>query len=248
MPAPGMNDIVRPAPPRAVPHPPFEFPPATAADDRGRVHVGGELEPSTMLAGYRAGLFPMGRGEAGVIWWSPEPRAVIVPAAAHLSHSLLRARKAFEIRVDTAFAEVVAACAERAPGEFVWITDEVRAAYERLHELGWAHSVEAWLAEGEGEAELAGGLYGIAIGGAFFGESMFHRRRDASKVAFAALLDLLTDAGRDADERLIDCQWLTPHLASLGAVEVPRETYLERLAVALRRPLPPAFGGPAGPA
>ncbi len=191
----------------------------------------------------------MGRKDEGVVWWSPDPRAVVVPSQAHLSHSLRRVRKAFEIRVDTAFAEVVAACAERAPGEFVWITDEVRAAYEALHHLGWAHSVEAWAPAEDGRPELAGGLYGIAIGGAFFGESMFHRRRDASKVAFAGLIDLVSGPGPDATERLIDCQWLTPHMTSLGAIEIARDEYLERLSKALALPPPPAFaarprGGP----
>ena len=223
-------------PPPAVP-----FPAADLADSRGRVHVGGDLEPGTLLAAYRAGLFPMGRHDDEIVWWSPDPRAVITPDRVHLSHSLRRAAKSFEIRVDSAFDDVVRACGERAPGEFVWITDDVRAAFHALHELGWAHSIEAWSPTADGARELVGGLYGIAIGGMFFGESMFHRRRDASKVAFAALVDLLTDGGRDAADRLVDCQWLTPHLASLGASEVTRDEYLARLATAIARPLPQAF-------
>jgi leucyl/phenylalanyl-tRNA--protein transferase len=217
------------------------FPPASSADPQGRVHIGGDLEVPTLLAAYRAGLFPMGRREGGIIWWSPDPRAVIEPDRVHVSHSLRRARKAFEIRVDTAFEAVVIACAERAPGEFVFIDDEVRAAYVALNAAGWAHSVEAWAPGDDGSIELVGGLYGIAMGGMFFGESMFHRRRDASKVAFAALVDLLTDDGRDGEGRLIDCQWLTPHLESLGAANISRDEFLRRVAEGVTRPLPRAF-------
>ena len=147
-----------------------------------------------------------------------------------MTASLRRSCRRFEVRVDTAFADVIAACA--APGRRGrWIDGRIEAAYTHLHELGWAHSVEAWTAQGD----LAGGLYGVAIGGFFAGESMFHRERDASKVALVGLVERLDPAG------LLDVQWLTPHLASLGAIEVARADYLERLPGALARPLPPAF-------
>jgi leucyl/phenylalanyl-tRNA--protein transferase len=151
-----------------------------------------------------------------------------------------QARKRFEIRVDSAFDDVVAACADPGrPG--AWISDDIRRAYHRLHRLGWAHSVEAWTPDGK----LAGGLYGVAIDGLFSGESMFHAPepwgRDASKVALAALVDLLEIDHRP--ERLLDVQWATPHLTSLGAIEVPRTEYLIRLSAALRLPLPAALAG-----
>jgi leucyl/phenylalanyl-tRNA---protein transferase len=158
-----------------------------------------------------------------------------------VSRSLRRSCRRYVIRVNTVFDEVVAACADPGrPGG--WISPEIIRAYERLHRLGWAHSIEAWTPDGQ----LAGGLYGIAIGGFFGGESMFHRQTDASKVALVGLVDLLA-AGEDVDQRLLDLQWRTPHLASLGAVEVPRATYLELLDQSLKLPSPPAFGGPAAP-
>ncbi|HJR24469.1 MAG TPA: leucyl/phenylalanyl-tRNA--protein transferase, partial [Acidimicrobiales bacterium] len=194
------------------------------------------LEPGTLLAAYRSGLFPMpvdGHHGGPMGWWSPDPRGVIPLDGLQVSRSLRAARRRFEVRVDTTFAEVMAACAEpRRPG--AWITDEVAAAYTRLHDLGWAHSVEAWDDEG-----LAGGLYGVAVDGLFAGESMFHHRRDASKVALMALVELLRE---DADERrLLDVQWATDHLRTLGAVEVPRSRYLELLADARQAPLPPRW-------
>jgi leucyl/phenylalanyl-tRNA--protein transferase len=184
--------------------------------------VGGDLRPATLLAAYREGLFPMPL-EGHLVWWSPDPRGILPPRGMVVSRTLRRTRRRFEIRWDTAFADVVDACADlRRPHG--WITREIRDAYVELHELGWAHSVEAWDADG-----LAGGLYGVAIGGLFAAESMFHRASDASKAALAALSDRL---GPDA---LLDVQWLTPHLASLGAVEIAREDYLRRLALALGR-------------
>ncbi|HEY8524228.1 MAG TPA: leucyl/phenylalanyl-tRNA--protein transferase [Acidimicrobiales bacterium] len=215
---------------------PWSFPPASAADEQGLVGVGGDLEPGTVLAAYRAGLFPMplgGRRPLG--WWSPDPRAILPLDGLRVSRSLRRSLRRFELRVDTACAEVIEACADpsRPHG---WITDEVKEAYVRLHRMGWVHSVEAWSLE---DGTLAGGLYGVAIGGLFAGESMFHRRTDASKVALVGLVDLLAEGGRDG--RLLDVQWQTPHLASLGAVEVPRSRYLDLLRRALELPLPPAF-------
>jgi leucyl/phenylalanyl-tRNA--protein transferase len=155
-----------------------------------------------------------------------------------VSRSLRRSARDLEVRVDTAFAEVVAACADprREQG---WIDDGIAAAYQRLHELGWAHSVEAWR-----EGRLVGGLYGVAVGGLFAGESMFHRERDASKVALVGLVDLLHDD--DAADRVLDVQWQTPHLASLGVVEVDRADYLGRLPAALTLPLPAALARAGG--
>jgi leucyl/phenylalanyl-tRNA--protein transferase len=166
-------------------------------------------------------------------WWSPDPRAVLPLDGLRVSRSLRRSCARYELRVDAAFSDVVAACGDAGrPGG--WITAEIRAAYARLHELGWAHSVEAW--DGDG---LVGGLYGVAVGGLFAGESMFHRRLDASKVALVGLVELLQEDG--VAGRLLDVQWTTDHLVSLGAVDVPRADYLERLAVARELPLPPRW-------
>ncbi len=222
----------------------FAFPAPSTADEHGRVVLGGDLQAGTLLAAYRSGLFPMRLSSGDLAWWSPDPRGVLTPAELRVSKSLARTRHQFEIRVDTAFDAVVAACAERAEGEYHWITEEIRAAYGELHRLGWAHSVEAWAAPGPGEpAELVGGLYGVAIGGVFCGESMFHRVRDASKAALVGLVGLVAADGHAG--RLIDCQWLTPHLESLGATEIPRDDYLSRLDAALRLELPAGVRGRA---
>ena len=207
------------------------FPAAETAGLGDFVGAGADLEPGTILAAYRSGMFPMpsARG-APMHWWSPAERGILPLDRLHVSRSLRRSRRRFEIRVDTAFEDVIDASADRRrPGG--WITRDIRVAYLRLHELGWAHSVEAW----EGTS-LAGALYGVAIGGLFAGESMFYRRPDASKVALVALVERLVDAG--ADGRLLDVQWATPHLRSVGAVSVPRAEYLQRLEVALRLPPP----------
>lgn len=211
----------------------WRLPDPAAAADQALVGVGADLEPGTLLAAYRAGLFPMPlRRRIG--WWSPGRRGVIPLDGLRVSRSLRRSLRRFEIRVDTAFDDVVEACAVR--DEQTWITPDIHAAYRELHDLGWAHSVETW----SGDGTLVGGLYGVAIGGLFAGESMFHRETDASKVALVALVRLLADEP-DAGDRVLDTQWLTPHLESLGCVEIPRAEYLERLSVALRLPLPPAF-------
>jgi leucyl/phenylalanyl-tRNA--protein transferase len=206
----------------------WDFPPATSADADGIVGVGADLAPGTILHAYRRGLFPMPLGRGGRLgWWSPEPRGVLPLGGLRVSRSLRRSTRRYEIRVDTAFDEVVRACADpRRPGG--WIDAEIMAGYRRLHDLRWVHSVEAWTPDGE----LAGGLYGVAIGGLFAGESMFHTRTDGSKVALVGLVDRLIEAGAG----LLDVQWLTPHLASLGAVAIPRSTYLERLADAVATP------------
>ena len=225
---------VQPPPPR------WAFPPVDAADEDGLVGLGADLEPGTILAAYRLGMFPMplgGRGPLG--WWSPDPRAVIPLDGLRVSRSLRRSLRNFEIRVDTAFDEVIDACGDpsRPHG---WISPDIRAAYRRLHELGWVHSVEAWTVD-DHDGRLAGGLYGVAIGGLFAGESMFHRRTDASKAALVGLVDLLREGGSAG--RVLDVQWMTPHLASLGAVDVPRDEYVRRVAAAVGLPLPPAFTG-----
>ncbi|MGH9054809.1 MAG: leucyl/phenylalanyl-tRNA--protein transferase [Acidimicrobiales bacterium] len=209
---------------------------AVAAGDNEVVGVGADLEPGTLLAAYRAGLFPMPARRGRMAWWSPDPRAVIPLSAGGLrvSRSLRRSCGRFEIRVDTAFDAIIDACADkRRPG--AWIDRDIQRAYRRLHELGWVHSVEAWDARGN----LAGGLYGVAIGGFFAGESMFHWQTDASKVALVGLVERL----RSASASLLDVQWATPHLVSLGAVPVSRARYHELLAAALRLPQPEVFGG-----
>jgi leucyl/phenylalanyl-tRNA---protein transferase len=223
---------------------PIEPPPspwlfADPDDDRydDLVGLGADLEPGTLLAAYRRGLFPMPgeRRRDPLLWFSPVSRGVLPLDGLRVSKSLRRSVRDFEIRVDTRFDEVVAACGDpRRPQG--WIDDRIRAAYGELHRLGWAHSVEAWR-----DGRLAGGLYGVAVAGLFAGESMFHRETDASKVALVGLVDLLRDAY--ADRRLLDVQWSTPHLASLGVVEVARGDYVARLADALEVPLPAAFGG-----
>lgn len=188
--------------------------------------MGADLEPGTVLAAYRRGLFPMPVGDR-LGWWSPDPRGVLPLDGLRVTRSLRRSCRRFHLQVDTAFAQVVDACADERR-EHGWITPEVKDAYERLHELGWAHSVEAWSDDGR----LVGGLYGMAIGGLFAGESMFHHERDASKVALVGLVSLLVEHGA----RLLDVQWQTPHLASLGVVEIARADYLARLAPAVEGP------------
>jgi leucyl/phenylalanyl-tRNA---protein transferase len=218
----------------------WSFPGPDRLDDSDDlVAAGADLAPGTVLAAYRRGMFPMPSGTRGdpMYWWSPVRRGVLPVRGMRVSRSLRRSARDYEIRVDAAFEEVLDACADprRDSG---WIDPEIRAAYLRLHQLGWVHSVEAWR-----DGRLAGGLYGVAIGGLFAGESMFHRERDASKVALLGLCRMLDD--QLWSTRLIDAQWCTPHLASLGAVEIPRQEYLARLAVALRLPLP-RFADPQG--
>jgi leucyl/phenylalanyl-tRNA--protein transferase len=183
-----------------------------------------------LLAAYRRGLFPMRVQRKGPLgWWSPDPRAVIPLDGLYVSRSLRKSCRRFEVRVDTSFRLVMEECAEpsRPAG---WIDEEFVAAYTRLYELGWAHSVEVWTKADK--STLVGGVYGVAIGGLFAGESMFHRQRDASKVALVALVDRLNAGGGT----LFDVQWLTPHLASLGAVEIERSEYLERVTAAVAQP------------
>lgn len=199
------------------------------------VAIGADLEPGTLLAAYRCGLFPMPSGDAGdqPMWFLPVRRGVLPLDELKVSRSLRRSARTMEIRVNTAFDEVIAACGDPSRPH-AWIDSDILAAYTALHRLGWAHSVEAWR-----DGELVGGLYGIAVGGLFAGESMFHRATDASKVALLGLVELMRD--EHADHRLLDVQWSTDHLASLGVVEVSRGDYAEMLACALELPSPVAF-------
>ena len=199
--------------------------------------VGADLAPGTVLAAYRRGLFPMDVGARGPLgWWSPDPRGVLPLDRLHRSRSLRRSCRRLRTTVDEAFEAVVEGCADPARPHG-WITPAVRAAYTGLHRWGWAHSVEVWDSSGD----LVGGVYGLEIGGLFAGESMFHRVDDASKVALVGLVDRLGGAAGARAGRLFDVQWLTPHLASLGAVALPRAAYLAALRRALR--LPAVLGG-----
>jgi leucyl/phenylalanyl-tRNA--protein transferase len=207
---------------------------AAAAGEGEIIGVGADLEPGTLLAAYRHGLFPMPARRGVVAWWSPDPRGIIPLSSLRISRSLRKSCARFEIRVDHDFDQVIEACADR-HRQGAWISRDIKKGYRRLHQLGWVHSVEAWSPSGE----LAGGLYGVSIGGLFAGESMFHRQTDASKAALVGLASLLQAGGAS----LLDVQWLTPHLESLGAAAVPRSRYHELLAGALARPLPAAFSG-----
>ncbi len=211
----------------------WRLPEADSADEREICGVGADLEPGTLLAAYRAGIFPMRLGRNGALaWWSPDPRGVIPLDGVHVSRSLRRSQRRFELRINTEFETVMRACADpRRPHG--WIDESFVAAYVALHELGWAHSIETWH-----EGELVGGLYGVAIGGLFAGESMYHRASDASKVALLNTAELLAAGGAT----LFDVQWVTPHLESLGAVEMPRPEYLRRVEAAITLP------GPSWPA
>jgi leucyl/phenylalanyl-tRNA--protein transferase len=184
------------------------------------------IEPELLLQGYRLGVFPMAMEDDSIAWFSPDPRAIIPLEDFHVPHALRRLwrQKFFEIKIDNRFGEVIRACAKR---KDTWINSEIIESYERLHELGRAHSVEGW-----SKGKLAGGLYGVAIGGAFFGESMFHRVTDASKIALVALVEHL----RERKFALLDTQWLTPHLQQFGAVEISRNHYLRLLRRAVELP------------
>jgi leucyl/phenylalanyl-tRNA---protein transferase len=207
--------------------------------------VGADLAAGTLLAAYRQGLFPMrlqARGPIGLGplgWWSPDPRGIVPLDGLHVSRSLRRSQRRFEIRVDSAFVDVMRGCADpkRPHG---WIDRKFIGAYSELHELGWAHSVETWQIDEHGHDTLVGGLYGVAIGGLFAAESKFHRVTDASKVAVVALVDLMHAGGGT----LLDVQWTTPHLASLGAINVSRARYLELVADAVAQPSMTTFPDP----
>src|SRR5437588_362277 len=184
------------------------------------------IDSELLLQGYRLGIFPMAMEEDSIAWFSPDPRAIIPLENFHVPHALRRVarKKVFEIKIDYCFGDVIRACAKR---KDTWINREIIESYERLHELGHAHSVEAW-----SKNKLAGGLYGVAIGGAFFGESMFHRVTDASKIALVALMERLCAR----KFILLDTQWLTPHLQQFGGIEISRNHYLRLLRRAVELP------------
>ncbi|MBL8447308.1 MAG: leucyl/phenylalanyl-tRNA--protein transferase [Zoogloeaceae bacterium] len=214
---------------------PPHFPPLSAAmrEPNGLLAAGGDLTPEWLIEAYRHGIFPWYNAGEPILWWSPDPRMVLYPAKVRISRSLRRRLRGneYEVRCDSAFAEVVQACAApRRPGGGTWITEEMRLAYLAMHELGYAHSVECWQ-----EGELVGGLYGMAFGAAFFGESMFCRATDASKIALAHLARHLDRKGF----AVIDCQMETAHLASLGAERIPRTDFVAMLnAIIPRGPAP----------
>lgn len=199
------------------------LPDPTRADRHGFVAVGADLEPGTLAAAYRGGLFPMPFGRRRVGWWSPDPRGVLPLDRLNVTRSLRRSRHRFDVRFDTRFTDVMAACADphRPHG---WITPRFMDAYLRLHQQGFAHSVECF----DDAGDLVGGLYGVRMGALFAGESMFHRATDASKVALLHLVEAMQAHGL----WLMDTQWSTPHLASLGVVEISRPRYLELLTQA----------------
>ncbi|MBU6483301.1 MAG: leucyl/phenylalanyl-tRNA--protein transferase [Betaproteobacteria bacterium] len=205
----------------ATPFPPIE---AALTDPDGLLAAGGDLSPARLVDAYRHGIFPWYSDGQPILWWSPDPRMVLHVEEFRVSHSLAKRirRHEFDLRSDTAFDAVIDACANvpRGQGGGTWITTAMVDAYRRLHRLGYAHSVEAWRGD-----ELAGGLYGVALGKVFFGESMFARATDASKVALAALVAQL----RQLDVPLIDCQQETGHLASLGARPIPRKRFARHL-------------------
>lgn len=231
--------------PQPVPPSTWALPDPDSADADGVVGVGADLEPATLVDAYRRGVFPWPHPGMPLPWFSPDPRGVIELERFHVSRSLRRTlrRSGWETTVDRAFSAVVAACAEGRE-EGTWIVPAMARAYQRLHALGWAHSLEVW----DGP-ELVGGVYGVQVGGVFTGESMFHRASDASKVALADLVDRFREAGG----RLLDVQLNTPHLRSLGAVDLPRERFLAILDEASardvrlptgRRPAGRLAGGP----
>jgi leucyl/phenylalanyl-tRNA--protein transferase len=207
------------------------FPDPALAEPDGLLAIGGDLSPERLLTAYAEGIFPWYDERSPILWWSPDPRLVLEPSRLHVSRSLARTirRGAYRVSADAAFEQVIRRCADHPrPGQSgTWITSEMIEAYLRLHRLGFAHSFEAWAG-----SSLAGGLYGVSLGGAFFGESMFADRPDASKVAFARCVEWLAAHG----VALVDCQVRTEHLVSLGAREIPRAEFLVRLPHLLERP------------
>ena len=207
------------------------FPPIDEAEDDGLLAVGGGLTKDRLLAAYSKGIFPWYEAGQPILWWSPDPRMVLIPEELKISRSLRKVlrKQQFEIRFDSAFQQVIKACANfrTQQGERTWIIPEMQRAYMELHQVGFAHSVESWL-----DGELAGGLYGISLGECYFGESMFSTRNNSSKVALVALVDFCKQVGI----KMIDCQMTTAHLLSLGAREIKREVFLKNLKIYLEEP------------
>ncbi|STX51923.1 leucyl/phenylalanyl-tRNA-protein transferase [Legionella busanensis] len=208
---------------------PYTFPDPEKADDQGLLAVGGDLSPTRLLAAYSQGIFPWFDDDYPILWWSPNPRLLLIPQEFKVSPSLKKSlKKPYLYTFDKAFEQVIDACAsvdKRATS--TWITHDMQQAYIELHRLGYAHSVEIWSVD-----KLIGGLYGISLGKAFFGESMFHKERDTSKIALFYLCQLLSGWHFD----FIDCQLPTPHLQSLGAIVVSRHEFLKRLHQTLQHP------------
>tara|TARA_B100001142_G_scaffold21972_1_gene20198 strand:- start:235 stop:930 length:696 start_codon:yes stop_codon:yes gene_type:complete len=211
----------------------YDFPPLDAASPEGLLAIGGDLCPDRILSAYRKGIFPWFSGDQPILWWSPNPRAVLLPSKIRISRSLKKniRNRGFRITTDRAFVDVVKECAkDREQQKGTWITTEMRDAYTALHSRGHAHSVETWQ-----NGELVGGLYGISIGKAFFGESMFARVTDSSKTALVGLSTLLTTW----EYHFIDCQVRSSHLDSLGAKCIPRNQFSKMLERAIRVPVAP---------
>jgi leucyl/phenylalanyl-tRNA--protein transferase len=205
------------------------FPPAEHSDPDGILAVGGDLSPERLLLAYSSGIFPWYSSETPIIWWSPDPRFVVYPSEVKISKSMKQVlrREIFDIKFDTSFREVITACSgKRKREKGTWITAEMIEAYVVLHKLGFAHSIEAWH-----DGKLAGGLYGVSLGGMFFGESMFSRESNASKAAFIVLADNLLRLGFD----LIDSQVHTEHMESLGAIEMDRGFFLDLVSRSVKR-------------
>jgi len=210
----------------------LRFPSVDMATPEGLLAVGGDLRPERLLEAYRHGIFPWYEEDQPILWWSPDPRTVLFPDKLHISRSLKRSLRPclFSVTLDTCFRDVMQHCAgprSQYPDGGTWITAEMLEAYRRLHELGYAHSVETWQA-----GELVGGLYGVALGGAFFAESMFTRASDASKVALVFLVRQL----HEWEFRIMDCQQSSPHITALGAEAIPRRDFLDHLSAALTIP------------
>ena len=207
------------------------FPPTEEAEDDGLLAVGGDLTKERLLAAYSKGIFPWYEAGQPILWWSPDPRLVLIPEELKISRSLRKVlhKQQLEIRFDSAFQQVIKACADVRirQGEGTWIIPEMQKAYTELHQEGFAHSVESWL-----DGELVGGLYGISLGQCFFGESMFSTRNDSSKVALVALVEFSKQVGI----KMIDCQMTTTHLLSLGAREIKRKVFLKNLKIHIEEP------------
>ncbi len=208
------------------------FPHVELAEVDGLLAVGGDLSPGRLLTAYQMGIFPWYSDDSPILWWSPDPRWVLPPSRIHISRSMAKVLKrgTFRVSFDQAFAQVIAACkaAPRIGQDGTWLVDEMEAAYNHLHQLGFAHSVEVWQ-----ENELVGGMYGVSLGGCFFGESMFSKVTNSSKTALISLAQKL----ESLDFLLIDCQVHTPHLESMGAKEVSRAEFVETIYKGMEMPM-----------